>query len=101
MKLLRARPARGRRRYTPVAGLGIEKHRVIGYPEGRARLDEPHRVSDLTLRTSIPRFTRITNALSKKMGETRARACDSTVWCNLVKIRAALRDARPEGRLGR
>lgn len=79
------------KRYSPPQCTGCQKHRIEGYPD-------PHHVStsfverqNLTMRMSMRRFTRLTNAFSKKMENLEAAVALHFMWYNFGRIHQTLR----------
>jgi IS1 family transposase len=78
-------------RYSPAECIGAEKHRVEG------KLDPKHistsyvERQNLTMRMQMRRFTRLTNAFSKKAENHYHMVCLYTVWYNFVKMHKTLR----------
>ena len=60
-------PREDKRRYSPAACLGAEKQRVIGNPAEEHISTSYIERSNLTLRMHNRRFTRLTNAFSRKL----------------------------------
>jgi hypothetical protein len=84
-------PREDKRRYSPAACLGAEKRRVLGNPDpGHISTSYIER-SNLTLRMANRRFTRLTNAFSRKLANHRHMIALYTVWCNFVKMHRTLK----------
>lgn len=91
VKLYGPDPAEDQRRYSPAACLGVEKHRVIGNPKEEFVSTSYIERSNLSLRMSNRRFTRLTNAFSKKIDNHCAMIALYTVWYNTVKMHRTIR----------
>ena len=81
----------GQRRYSPAECIGARKTRIEG------NLD-PNHVStsyaerhNLTMRMQMRRFTRLTNAFSKKIESHEYMVALYTVWYNWVRIHKSLK----------
>lgn len=57
----------GEKRYSPAQCIGCEKHDVIGYPDAEHVSTSYIERANLTMRTGMRRFARLTNAFSKKI----------------------------------
>jgi IS1 family transposase len=91
VKVYGADPREDQRRYSPAQCLGAEKHRVIGNPAMEHVSTSYVERSNLTLRMANRRFTRLTNAFSKKLANHEHMIALYTVWYNLVKMHKTLK----------
>jgi IS1 family transposase len=81
----------GPSRYSPPPCVGAEKHAVCGYPLKRDVSTSYVERSNLTMRTNIRRFTRLTNAFSKKV-ENHAHAVSlHFMYYNFGRLHKTLR----------
>jgi IS1 family transposase len=84
-------PREDQRRYSPAACLGAEKQAMIGNPASEHISTSYIERSNLTLRMSNRRFTRLTNAFSKKLANHCHMIALYTVWYNFVKMHKTLK----------
>jgi IS1 family transposase len=84
-------PREDQRRYSPAACLGAEKNRVIGNPAEEHISTSYIERSNLTLRMANRRFTRLTNAFSRKLENHGHMIALYTVWYNFVKMHRTLK----------
>jgi IS1 family transposase len=79
------------RRYSPPVCLGTEAKRIIGFPDPAHISTSYIERSNLTLRMANRRFTRLTNAFSKKLENHCHMVALYTVWYNFVKMHKTLK----------
>lgn len=84
-------PREDHRRYSPAACLGAEKQRVLGNPDPKHISTSYIERSNLTLRMANRRFTRLTNAFSRKLENHAHMIALYTVWYNFVKMHRTLK----------
>jgi hypothetical protein len=79
------------RRYSPAVCTGARKTRIEGSPD-LAFVSTSHvERSNLTIRMQNRRFTRLTNAFSKKFENHMHMVALYTVWYNFIKMHKTLR----------
>jgi len=84
-------PREDQRRYSPAQCLGATKEPVIGNPDPDHISTSFVERSNLTLRMANRRFTRLTNAFSKKIENHSHMVALYTVWYNFVKMHRSLK----------
>ena len=80
-------------RYSPGECTGTELRRVEGRPEGKHVSTSYAERQNLTMRMSMRRFTRLTNAFSKKAENHAHMVALYTTWYNFVRQHKTLRVA--------
>jgi IS1 family transposase len=79
------------KRYSPAKCIGAEKHPKIGNPDQKHISTSYAERSNLTMRMHMRRFTRLTNAFSKKVENHAAAIALHTMYYNFVRIHQTLR----------
>ena len=79
------------KRYSPAVCLGVEKTEVRGLPDPKHISTSYIERSNLTLRMQNRRFTRLTNAFSKKLANHRHMLAITWVYYNFARIHQTLR----------
>jgi len=81
----------GRGRYSPPSMVGAEKEWLIGQPDEAAISTSYVERQNLSVRMECRRFTRLTNAFSKKLANLKASVALHYAHYNLVRIHRTLR----------
>lgn len=82
---------KGERRYSPSKYIGADKIRVLGSPDPKYVSTSHIERQNLTMRMHMRRFTRLTNAFSKKLENHSHAIALHFVYYNFVKIHSSLR----------
>jgi IS1 family transposase len=81
----------GEARYSPPVCLAAEKHQVSGEPDWDHVSTSYAERSNLTMRMSMRRYTRLTNAFSKKIENMKAAVALNFMYYNFCRIHSTLR----------
>jgi len=81
----------GQKRYSPAECIGCEKKAVVGYPNPAHVSTSYIEQANLTMRMGMRRFTRLTNAFSKKIENYGAAVALHMMHYNFVRIHQTLR----------
>ena len=91
VKIYGASPEAAKGRYSPAECIGAEKHRITGNPDKRHVSTSYSERANLTMRMHNRRFTRLTNAFSKKFENHAHMVAIYAVWYNWLRIHKSLR----------
>lgn len=84
-------PPEGEKRYSPAECMGIKKTPIEGNLDPRHISTSYVERQNLTMRMQMRRFTRLTNAFSKKFENHMHMVALYTVWYNFIKLHKAHR----------
>jgi hypothetical protein len=87
--------AEGQKRYSPAECIGCRKTRIEGSPDPAHVSTSYAERQNLTMRMQMRRFTRLTNAFSKKFENHMHMVALYTVWYNYVKQHKSLKGLSP------
>jgi IS1 family transposase len=79
------------RRYSPGRLRAVEKRTIIGHPIDEHASTSLVERNNLTLRMHLRRFTRLTNAYSKRVRNLRAAISLHVAWYNFVRVHETIR----------
>ena len=79
------------RRYSPAVCIGAQKRRVTGEPDAKHVSTSFAERQNLTMRMHMRRFTRLTNAFSKKIENHTAAVALHTMFYNFVRVHQTLK----------
>jgi IS1 family transposase len=93
IKLYGAPPvaAEAARRYSPTECLGTRKDKITGNPDPKHISTSYVERANLTMRMAMRRFTRLTNAFSKKLENHAHMVALYALWYNFVRVHKTLR----------
>jgi IS1 family transposase len=81
----------GQKRYSPAECIGCERKAIVGYPDPAHVSTSYIERQNLTMRMQMRRFTRLTNAFSKKIENHAAAVAIHLMHYNFVRIHQTLR----------
>lgn len=82
---------KGEKRYSPAKCIGAQKARVTGNPDPKYISTSYAERANLTMRMHMRRFTRLTNAFSKKMENHAAAIALHSMFYNFVRVHQTLK----------
>jgi IS1 family transposase len=95
VKMYGAAPESAKGRYSPAECIGARKERIEGSPDPAHISTSYAERQNLTMRMQMRRFTRLTNAFSKKFENHMHMVAIYTVWYNYVKQHKSLKGLSP------
>src|ERR1035437_976165 len=95
VKMYGASPDSAKGRYSPAECTGARKERIEGNPDPKHISTSFAERQNLTMRMQMRRFTRLTNAFSKKFENHMHMVALYTVWYNYVKQHKTLKGISP------
>ncbi len=95
VKIYGAAPDSTKGRYSPAECIGARKERIVGDPDPKHISTSYVERHNLTMRMHMRRFTRLTNAFSKKFENHMHMVAIYTVWYNYVKQHKSLKGLSP------
>jgi IS1 family transposase len=95
VKLYGTAPESVKGRYSPAECIGARKTRIEGDPDPKHVSTSYAERQNLTMRMQMRRFTRLTNAFSKKVENHDHMVALYTVWYNFVKQHKSLKGLTP------
>jgi IS1 family transposase len=95
VKMYGAAPESIKGRYSPAECIGARKERIEGNPDPAHVSTSYAERQNLTMRMHMRRFTRLTNAFSKKFENHMHMVALYTVWYNYVKQHKSLKGLSP------
>jgi IS1 family transposase len=95
VKIYGSAPETAQGRYSPGECIGAVKHRIEGNPDPKHVSTSYAERQNLTMRMQMRRFTRLTNAFSKKFENHMHMVALYTVWYNYVKQHKSLKGLSP------
>jgi hypothetical protein len=95
IKVYGASPEGPEVRYSPAACLGTQKHAVVGCPDAKHVSTSYVERQNLTVRMGMRRFTRLTNAFSKKVENLTAAVAIHYMHYNFCRPHMSLNGRTP------
>jgi hypothetical protein len=95
VKLYGEAPESAKGRYSPAECIGAREERIEGSPDRKHVSTSYAERQNLTMRMAMRRFTRLTNAFSKKWENHVHMVALYTVWYNFVKQHKSLGGITP------
>ena len=89
-KIYASEPA-GEKRYSPAVCVGAQKRKITGDPDDQHISTSFAERQNLTMRMHMRRFTRLTNAFSKKIENHTAAVALHTMFYNFVRVHQTLK----------